>query len=146
MNTVVIGVGNEYRRDDGVGPAVARALASLGVHAEISDGDPVRLMELWEGTEVVVIVDAVRCTPAVPGRWHRTTLPHTLPAASTHGFGVPEAVELADALDRRPAHLVVYAVEITDTGFGTGLSPAVAAAVAPLTAAVQAELSLPQPL
>lgn len=146
MNSVVIGVGNEYRRDDGVGPAVARALAALGVHAEISDGDPVRLMESWEGAEVVVIVDAVRCTPAVPGRWHRTTLPHTVPAASTHGFGVPEAVDLADALDRRPENLVVYAVEITDTGFGTGLSPAVAAAVAPLTAAVRAELSLSSPL
>jgi hydrogenase maturation protease len=141
VNTVVIGVGNEYRRDDGVGPAVARALTALGVHAEISDGDPVRLMETWEGAEVVVIVDAVRCTPAVPGRWHRTTLPHTIPAASTHGFGVPEAVELAEALDRRPERLVVYAVEITDTGFGTGLSPAVAAAVAPLTSAVRAELS-----
>lgn len=146
MNTVVIGVGNEYRRDDGVGPAVARALAELGVHAEISDGDPVRLMELWEGVELVVIVDAVRCVPAVPGRWHRTTLPHTVPAASTHGFGVPEAVDLADALDRRPQHLVVYAVEITDTGFGTGLSPAIAAAIAPLTAAVRAEIALPQPL
>lgn len=106
----------------------------------ISTGEAAQ--ELWEGTEVVVIVDAVRCTPAAPGRWHRTTLPHTLPAASTHGFGVPEAVEPADALDRRPAHLVVYAVEITDTG----LSPAVAAAVAPLTAAIRAELSLPLPL
>lgn len=140
MTAVVIGVGNEFRRDDGVGPAVARALAASGVHAEISDGDPVRLMETWDSAEVVVILDAVRCTPCVPGRWHRTTLPHTVPAASSHGFGVPEAVELAEALDRRPEHLVIYAVEVADVGFGTGLSPAVAAAVTPLTAAVRAEL------
>ncbi|GAB2817569.1 hydrogenase maturation protease [Lentzea nigeriaca] len=141
MSAVVIGVGNEFRRDDGVGPAVARALAASGVRAEISDGDPVRLMEAWEGTDVVVIVDAVRCTPSVAGRWHRTTLPHTIPAASSHGFGVPEAVELAEALDRRPERLVIYAVEVTDVGFGTGLSPAVAAAVTPLVTAVRAELS-----
>ena len=141
MTAVVIGVGNEFRRDDGVGPAVARALAASGVRAEISDGDPVRLMETWEGADVVVIVDAVRCTPSVPGRWHRTTLPHTVPAASSHGFGVPEAVELAEALDRRPEHLVIYAVEAGDVGFGTGLSPAVAAAVGPLIAAVRAELA-----
>lgn len=140
MTAVVIGVGNEFRRDDGVGPAVARALAASGVRTEISDGDPVRLMEAWEGAEFVVIVDAVRCTPALPGRWHRTTLPHTIPAASSHGFGVPEAVELAEALDRRPEHLVIYAVEVADVGFGTGLSPAVAAVVTPLTAAVRAEL------
>ncbi|MGW4213584.1 hydrogenase maturation protease [Lentzea sp. NPDC004789] len=142
MSAVVIGVGNEFRRDDGVGPAVARALATSGVHAEINDGDPVRLMEAWDGAEVVVIVDAVRCTPSVPGRWHRTTLPHTIPVASSHGFGVPEAVELAEALDRRPERLVIYAVEVADVGFGTGLSPAVAAAVAPLAAAVRAELTL----
>jgi hydrogenase maturation protease len=142
MTAVVIGVGNEFRRDDGVGPAVARALAASGVRAEVSDGDPVRLMEAWEGADLVVIVDAVRCTPSVPGRWHRTTLPHTVPAASSHGFGVPEAVELAEVLDRRPERLVVYAVEVADVGFGTGLSPAVAAAVTPLTAAVQAELQI----
>jgi hydrogenase maturation protease len=140
LTSVVIGVGNEFRRDDGVGPAVARALAASGVRAEISDGDPVRLMEAWDGAEVVVIVDAVRCTPSVPGRWHRTTLPHTIPAASSHGFGVPEAVELAEALDRRPEQLVVYAVEVADVRFGTGLSPAVAAAVTELVTAVRAEL------
>lgn len=141
MSAVVIGVGNEFHRDDGVGPAVARALAASGVRVEISDGDPVRLMEAWEGADVVVIVDAVRCTPSVPGRWHRTTLPHTIPAASSHGFGVPEAVELAEALDRRPEQLVIYAVEVTEVGFGVGLSPAVAAAVTPLITAVRAELS-----
>lgn len=140
MSAMVIGVGNEFRRDDGVGPAVARALAASGVHAEISDGDPVRLMEAWDGAEVVVLVDAVRCTPTVPGRWHRTTLPRAVPAASSHGFGVPEAVELAEVLDRRPERLVIYAVEVGDVGFGTGLSPAVAAAVAPLVDAVRAEL------
>ncbi len=144
MTAVVIGVGNEFRRDDGIGPAVARALAASGARrdfrTEISDGDPVRLMEAWDGAEVVVIVDAVRCTPSVPGRWHRTTLPHTIPVASSHGFGVPEAVELAEALDRRPEHLVIYAVEVTDVDFGTGLSPAVAATVTALVAAVRAEL------
>jgi hydrogenase maturation protease len=140
LSTVVIGVGNEFRRDDGVGPAVARALAAAGVHAEISDGDPVRLMEAWDGAEVVVLVDAVRCTPTVPGQWHRTTLPRAVPAASSHGFGVPEAVELAEVLDRRPERLVIYAVEAGDVGFGAGLSPAVAAAVAPLVDAVRAEL------
>ncbi|GLZ27917.1 peptidase M52 [Lentzea sp. NBRC 105346] len=140
MSSIVIGVGNEFRRDDGVGPAVARELTRLGAPAAVSDGDPVRLMETWDGANLVIIVDAVRCAPSTPGRWHRTSLPHSIPAASSHGFGVPEAVELAEALDRKPERLIVFAVEVADTGFGTELSPAVAAAVPALTATVLSEL------
>ncbi|NUT54028.1 MAG: hydrogenase maturation protease [Saccharothrix sp.] len=127
---VVVGVGNEFRRDDGVGPAVARAVARLGVPAEISDGDPVRLMEAWGQAEVVVVVDAIRCTPARPGHVHRVSVAGAgEPATSSHGFGVPEAVELARVLDRLPRRLVVLAVEVSDVAFGSGLSTPVAAAV-----------------
>lgn len=140
MNPVVIGVGNEFRRDDGVGPAVAREVARHGIQAEISDGDTVRLMESWEGAGLVVIVDAVRCSPGVDGRWHRTTLPEHGPVASSHGFGIPEAVELAEALGRLPGRLVIFAVEVTDVGFGPGLSPAVAAAVPAVVEAVLTEV------
>ncbi|SER70465.1 hydrogenase maturation protease [Lentzea albida] len=147
MKHVVVGVGNEFRRDDGVGPAVARLLSASGVRAEISDGDPVRLMEVWEDAALVVVVDAVRTKATAPGRWYRTALPHTIPAASSHGFGVPEAVALAEALDRRPERLVVYAVEVADTGFGTRMTPAVARAVGPLARAVRDEItSTPVPL
>jgi hydrogenase maturation protease len=38
-------------------------------------------------------------------------------------------VELARELGRLPGELVVFAVEVADTDFGTGLSPAVSAAV-----------------
>ncbi|WP_340681407.1 hydrogenase maturation protease [Amycolatopsis coloradensis] len=140
MNSVVIGVGNEFRRDDGVGPAVAREVARRGVPAEISDGDTVRLMETWEDASLVILVDAVRCSPGVDGRWHRTTLPVHGPVASSHGFGIPEAVELAEALGRLPGDLVIFAVEVTDVGFGLGLSPAVAAAVPDVVNAVLAEI------
>lgn len=140
MNPVVIGVGNEFRRDDGVGPAVAREVARRGVTAEISDGDTVRLMESWEGAGLVVLVDAVRCSLGVDGRWHRTTLPEHGPVASSHGFGIPEAVELAEALDRLPERLVIFAVEVTDVDFGPGLSPAVAAAVPDVVDAILTEV------
>ena len=47
---VVIGVGNEYRRDDGIGPALVAALADHwlpGVRLVVSDGEPARLMDDW---------------------------------------------------------------------------------------------------
>jgi hydrogenase maturation protease len=141
MSAVVIGIGNEYRRDDGVGPAVAAELARRGVRVEISDGDPVRLMDAWAGVDLAVVVDAVRCVPSQPGRLHRANVPTAASATSSHGFGVPEAVELARVLDRLPARLVVFAVEVDDVAFGVGLSPLVAVALGSAVDAVLAELA-----
>jgi hydrogenase maturation protease len=41
-----------------------------------------------------------------------------------------DVVELARALDRLPERLLIFAVEVTDTGYGLGLSAAVAGATA----------------
>lgn len=140
MRALVIGVGNEFRRDDGIGPAAARELARLGVPADITDGDPVRLLEAWEGADLVVVVDAVRSS-ASPGSVHRVELRGGgESASSTHGFGLPEAVELARALDRLPRRLVVFAVEAREVGFGTALSEPVAGALPVVVEAVLAEL------
>ena len=71
---VVIGVGNEFRRDDGAGPGSfeqLRDLVSSGVGLVITDGEPTRLIEAWTGAALAVIVDAVRAEPPHPGRVHR---------------------------------------------------------------------------
>ena len=71
---MVIGVGNEFRRDDGAGPAVVarlRDLAPPGVRLVITDGEPTRLIEAWAGAALAVVVDAVRAAPPRPGTVHR---------------------------------------------------------------------------
>ena len=78
--TVVIGVGNEFRRDDGAGPAVIARLRALqpgdaslsGVTLALSDGEPGRMIDLWEGARLAVVIDAVRDTTMPPG--HRYQL------------------------------------------------------------------------
>ena len=73
--TVVVGVGNEFRRDDGAGPEVIARLRALqpgdaglsGVTLALSDGEPGRLIDLWEGTSLAVVIDAVRDTACLPG-------------------------------------------------------------------------------
>lgn len=142
---VVIGVGNEFRRDDGAGPAVLAELerrSVAGVDLALSDGEPTQLFDAWGGRPLAVVVDAVLCAPSTPGRVHRTTLEGTMPvtAGSTHGLGIPDAIRLAQVLDRAPGRLVVYAVEAADLGFGVGLSDPVARAVPEVVAAVLAEL------
>jgi hydrogenase maturation protease len=144
---VVIGVGNEFRRDDGVGPAVVarlRDLAPPGVGLVMTDGEPTRLIEAWTGAALAVVVDAVRAEPPRPGTVHRFVVdgPGTGAgrAASSHGLGFDDAIKLAVALDRMPARLIVYAIEAAELTQGPGLTPPVAAAVGAVATAVLADL------
>jgi hydrogenase maturation protease len=136
MTSVVIGVGNEFRHDDGAGPAVVQQLAELdlpGVSLAVTDGEPSQLIELWSQADVAVLVDAVRNEPARPGRIHELIVDRPVRglggAASSHGLGLGEAIDLAVALERMPRRLVILAVEGADFTVGKGLTPEVAAAV-----------------
>ncbi|MFJ7333178.1 hydrogenase maturation protease [Streptomyces sp. NPDC101116] len=148
----VIGVGNEFRRDDGVGCSVAARLLERaesralppGTVVATCDGDPARLIGLWEGAGLAVVVDAAHAEPGHPGLVHRIELGAERlarqPTTSSHGLGLGEAVELARVLGRLPGHLVVYAVEGADTSVGAGLSPALEGVVEPLVASVEDEI------
>jgi hydrogenase maturation protease len=145
---VVIGVGNEFRRDDGAGPQLVAGLrqrAPADVEFRVSDGDPAGIIEAWDGAALAIVVDAVRIDPTAPGRLYRLILdPDDLipgSAVSSHGLGLGEAIGLAQVLGRMPARLIVHAVEAGDVGPGTGLTPAVAAATARLAAAVLRDLA-----
>ena len=147
MNAVVIGVGNEYRHDDGVGPLVAAKVADRNlpdVRVVISDGEPVSLLEAWAGADVAIVVDAVQCEPSTPGRIWRSTvdsLPGGKGVASSHALGIPDALLLGQALDRVPGRLLVFAVEAANLDLGVGLSHPVAAAVPAVVDAVLREVS-----
>lgn len=154
-DAVVIGVGNLFRRDDGVGWALVETLRghSAGVRLprgtvlRESAGDPAQLIDLWEEAARAVVVDACFPSAACPGRVHRwCPSPGEVPPPeegrhSTHGLGLVHALRLADALGRPPAGLVVYAVEGADRSLGRGLTPAVAGAVRPLAERVARELA-----
>jgi hydrogenase maturation protease len=148
LTAVVIGVGNEYRHDDGIGPAVATEIGGRdlpGVRAVVADGEPSALLEAWSGADLAIVVDAVLCEPSTPGRIWPSIVDGTGPAAglpggggaaSSHALGIPDALLLGQALGRVPRRLVVLAVEAADLGLGTGLSEPVAAALPEVVAAV----------
>jgi hydrogenase maturation protease len=148
----VIGVGNEFRHDDGIGPALAAEVQHRnlpGVRVVSTDGEPTGLLDAWADVTLAVVIDAVVCEPATPGRIHRTAvgeLPPTTGAAGTHGFGIPEAVELGRVLHRMPRRLVVYAVEASDVSLGLGLSSPVTTALPALVDAVLTELGPGSPM
>ncbi len=144
--TLIIGVGNRWRRDDGAGPAAAEALAALGlegVRVLETGGEGADLLDLWQGAARVIVIDAASGPPA--GTVHRfdarqQRLPANLFGASSHAFGVGEAVELGRALDCLPPCLTVYALAGRDFAHGEGLSPEAATAALALVAEIVQEL------
>jgi len=144
---VVIGVGHPYRRDDGLGPYVVERLRERGglpgVRLVTSQGETSELLDLWDGADLAVVVDAIRAAPGHPGRVHRLTVldPPAERSRAAHGLDLGEAVELARVLGRLPARLVLYAVEAADVGYGIGLSPEVAAAAVRVSDEIAGELT-----
>jgi hydrogenase maturation protease len=106
--------------------------------------EPTRLLDQWDGIDILVVVDAVR-TGAPPGTLHRVDgstgpLPRDLRLASTHAVGVADALDLGRALERAPRRVVVLGVEGRAFGMGDAMTPAVSAALDDVVAAALAEL------
>src|ERR1043166_1346410 len=94
---IVMGVGNEFRHDDASGLIAARRLRALGVAAEEVEPDVAALIDCWSATDDVLLVDAV-LSGTEPGTIHRLNVstnpvPFELFNTSTHGLGLPEAIE-----------------------------------------------------
>lgn len=138
----VVGVGNPSRGDDGVGPAVAAAVASRAhpaIDVRVSHSDPSRLMERWGSADTVVLIDAM-VDRAGPGTVKIVDagagpLPAEFESISSHGMGIPATVELARSLGRLPERLIVVGVVGKDFE-GVGLSPQVEDAIADAAEAV----------
>ena len=124
-----IGVGNEYRQDDGVGIFIARQLGLLrlpGARMVEIQRDATQLMDLWQGAEIVFVFDAVY-SGGTAGAVYRLDavkepLADDLFQLSTHKLGIVEAVELSRALHQLPAELILYGIEGKNFGQGQGLS------------------------
>jgi hydrogenase maturation protease len=131
VSRIVIGLGNPFRRDDAAGLAVARGVR----HAKAFQrpNGCLDLLDLWEGAEDVVVVDAMRSGRA-PGTVRVfDALSEAMDVAdgfaSTHGLGLLSAVGIGRALGRMPDRLLVYGIEVADARPGVMMSNAVTAAV-----------------
>ena len=126
---LIIGCGNQQRRDDGAGIQVAERVRELGIEADRHSGEAVDLIEAWKGADNVILVDAV-LTGAPVGTvraWDgEQLLASVRPNASTHGLGVAEAIELAHVLDRLPTRVRVYGIEGRRFELGAEISPSTA--------------------
>ncbi len=152
---LVVGLGSPDRGDDAVGPAIARRVAALrlpGIDV-VEREDPTSLIDLWDGRDLAVVVDAVS-SDGVPGAL--LILESGVGAAplqqdagtrtgrgGTHSFGLAAAVELSRALNRLPRRLVLIGIEAGGMEHGEPLSAPVGRAVERAVEAVCGFLSEP---
>jgi hydrogenase maturation protease len=70
---VVIGLGNDYHRNDGVGPIIAAAVndkALPGVLVVTGVADPMGLVEAWSPATLAVLLDGTITSASTPGCIH----------------------------------------------------------------------------
>jgi hydrogenase maturation protease len=126
---MVFGLGNEFRRDDGLGLIAVRRLREHGVAAEEHEGDPAALMERWTEARGIILIDAVS-SGAEAGTIHvldvsAKPLNRQHFKSSTHALGLADAVELSRAFGTLPPQVYVFGLEVCDVRAGVGLSPEV---------------------
>jgi hydrogenase maturation protease len=142
--TLILGIGNEWASDDGVGPEVVRRVqkwweahgskASSEVGFRIMARPDLSLLDLMAETDHLIIVDAV-VSDALPGALHRqpwkaeALASRGVERASSHGFGVGELLQMAASLGKLPDEVELWGIEIASTEPGQGLSPQVTAAI-----------------
>ena len=121
--TVIVGFGNPYCGDDGIGPAAAR-----GLHQALGGDPSVGLLELstsafelverLAGYELAVIIDALVDEDELIGTVKPLELAagSALPALGFHTAGLGSVLALARALDMQvPETVRVYGVVIRES-------------------------------
>lgn len=147
--TIIIGVGNESRGDDGAGVAAARLLKSRiapDIEVQEQSGEGTALMDAWRGASRVILIDAV-CSGVAPGTIHRldaaaTPVPMSIFPCSTHSFGLADAIEMARALHELPPQVMIYGIEGAAFDEGAPLSSAVELAIRSVTDQVQKQVQI----
>ncbi len=146
--TLVLGLGNPLRGDDGIGPRVIESLHRRGLPAGVAALDAgaagLDLLNLLDGPQRVIIVDAAEMGRAagavVRFRPEDVTLTGSAERFSLHRTAAADALALADALGIPLPEIVVYGVQPTRVGWGEGLSDEVAAAIPGLVQTILREI------
>jgi len=150
---LVLGLGNILLRDEGIGVRVVQALERLKLppDVEVVDGATAgfALIDVLAHRRKVIVVDALAADPGAPGQPGtvlRLNGDDLAPAGRTplslHEIGFVEALAAARQMGLAPAEVVVIGVRPQVVDWGLELSPALAAGLPRVVAAVLAELDV----
>jgi hydrogenase maturation protease len=135
---VILGIGNPYVSDDGVGPCVVRELEKRIKDPLVSFVElpacSIDTLEYLEGFQEALIIDAAKTGQVPVGSLQRVYL-HKAPSGSCnlsmHTLGLQSTLDLGSALDFPLPHTIdIFAIEAADTEtFREGCTPEVEAAI-----------------
>ena len=136
MKRFVVGIGNPYMRDDGIGIEVVRALRRLSLGDDViileRQAADLSLLAYSEEASKLVIVDAMK-SGNPPGTIIKfdATKPQSrlLRVPISHEFRLYDLVETAKESGIHLCPIAVVGVEPADCGIGEGLSKPVADAL-----------------
>jgi hydrogenase maturation protease len=140
----IVGIGTVHG-DDAVGPEAIRRLQEqrppdVAIDYHLLDS-PQRLIDLIEDTDALIVIDGFQSTGGKPGTIYSLVWPDaqlaSLRTTSTHGLGIIQALQLADALGQSSRRIEIHGIEIDRAGPGDSMSPAVAASLPSLVRAVR---------
>lgn len=142
----ILGIGSPLG-DDEVGWLVATELQQNldlnKISVSLHDRPGANLIRLMQGAEIVVLIDGVK-SGSPPGTLYRLEGNEIHLAfqnqTSTHGFGVAEALQLAEKLGDAPSRIVLWGMEIESVDPGMVMSDAVRDAIPALVKAIQEEV------
>jgi hydrogenase maturation protease len=147
--TIVLGIGNPLRSDDGIGPAVIEWLRKheLPQDVEVIDGGTagLDLVAMMMSHRRAIIVDAANMN-RTPGEWVRFTpdivqLKNNDLKVSLHNAGLTEALALGAALGTLPDEVIVYGVQPARIDWSVGLSDEAQTAVPRVGDAILREIN-----
>jgi hydrogenase maturation protease len=150
----LIGIGQSLRGDDAAGLEAVRlwrerfpeTAARSEIRVETSELPGLNLLDLLQGVEAALLVDALQDDSAPAGTLVRLS-PEELAAfvpgsGSAHGWGAAETLQLGRLVDPSLAECRIILIGIVGDGFelGAGLSPRVRQALDPAAERIEAEL------
>lgn len=147
--TLVLGIGNTIRGDDGVGILAVRELKEKIVNPlfDIKETHEagLSLLDLISGYEKAVIIDSIHTGKLAPGdiyKFTREDFESAKEPYSSHQIGLGTILEMAGKYNIDvPKEITVYAVEIENAdSFKDGLTPQIEKAVFKVADLVKKEL------
>ena len=145
---VVVGLGNEFRSDDGCGPAAALRVKELcGSSVDLIQpvADATGLIMSWVEYRTVFLIDSVKSGAETGKIFRFEPFNENLPeeafrATSSHRLSLSQIIELAKTLGEMPGRLVLFGIEGVNFDYGTEMTPAVAMAVQEVAGRIVAEI------
>ncbi|MCC6589243.1 MAG: hydrogenase maturation protease [Bryobacterales bacterium] len=128
----IIACGASNRADDEAGLLVASLLQLRGIPVTTYSNGGLGLLQVLSSSGTVLLIDAVQ-SGRPPGtitvcNASNDPLPIEPHTASSHGFGVAHAIELARTLGNLPESLIVIGIEGRCFAIGAAMSPEVRSA------------------